>query len=146
MKWFLCSLLFHLELRTLPAQSPQSDQSKAQAALHSQVSQIGKDCPNAKNTVEENSCIATVLQQTNSDFAVYYGRLRSLLRQSGEAAQQLDESQEEWEHYAQKACDAIDSFYREGTIRTSAVASCRIQLRRSRMRDLDALYYMPLHH
>jgi len=146
MKWFLCLLLLHLELRTLPAQSPQSDQTKAQAALHSQVSQIGKDCPGAKNTVEENICIATVEQQTKSDFAVFYGSLRSLLRQTAEAKEQLDSSQEEWEHYAQRACDAVDSFYKGGTIRTSAVASCRIQLRRSRMQDLDALYYMPLHH
>jgi len=151
MKYCLCLLLFLLNLCPLPAQSPSSDQRKAAAALHSQVSQIGKDCPNAKNTMEENSCIATVEQQTKSDFAIFYGSLRSALlqsrsRQPGDATGQLDGSQQEWERYEQKTCDAIDSLYRGGTIRTSAVTSCRIQLTRSRMQDLDALYYMPLHH
>jgi hypothetical protein len=51
----------------------------------------------------------------------------------------------EWEHYAQKACDAIDSFHPGATIGQSAIAICRIQLTRSRMQDLDVLYYTTLH-
>jgi uncharacterized protein YecT (DUF1311 family) len=146
MKYCLFLLLFLLDLSQLPAQQPASDQRKAAEALHAQVSQIGKDCPNAKNTMEENSCISTVGQQTRNDFGIFYGSLRSLVSKSADAVAQLDSSQQEWERYEQKACDAIDSFYRGGTIRTSAVASCGIQLTRSRMQDLDALYYMPLHH
>ncbi|HEY3823960.1 MAG TPA: lysozyme inhibitor LprI family protein [Bryobacteraceae bacterium] len=127
------------------AQSRTSDQTKTKAALHSQVSRIGKDCPNAKTTAEENSCISIVEQQTRTDFA-FYGSLHSLLQRSpDDAMSQLDSSQEEWKHYAQKACDAIDSFYRGATIRPSAVTTCRIQLTRSRMRDLDVLYYTTLH-
>jgi len=146
MKWRLFLFLLQLELGPLQAQSPSSNQSKAKVALHSQVSQIGNDCPSAKATMEENSCISMAGQQTKRDFATFYGSLRSLLRQSPEAGGQLDSSQEDWEHYAQKACDAIDSFFRRGTIRPSAVAACRIQLTRSRMQDLDALYFTTLHH
>jgi len=140
-----CLLLLHLDLTLLPAQSPSSEQNKAKAALHSQVSQIGKDCPDAKTTAEENNCISVVEQQTRTDFAAFYGSLRSLLQRSPDAMGQLDSSQEAWEHYAQKACEAVDSFYHDGTIRLSAVATCRIQLRRSRMQDLDVLYYTTLH-
>jgi len=139
-----CLLLVHLNLALLQAQSPSSDQNKAKAALRSQVSQIGKDCPDAKTTIEGNSCYSMVEQQTRTDFAAFYGSLHSLL-QGSPAIGQLDSSQEEWEHYAQKACDAIDSFYHDGTIRLSAVLICRIQLRRSRMQDLDVLYSAPLH-
>jgi uncharacterized protein YecT (DUF1311 family) len=141
----LCLLLVHLDLTLLRAQSASSDQNKAKAALHSQVSQIGKDCPDAKTTAEGNSCFSMVEQQTRTDFAAFYGSLHSLLQQSPDAMAQLDSSQEEWEHYAQKACDAIDSLYHVGTIRLSAVATCRIQLTRSRMLDLDVLYYTTLH-
>jgi uncharacterized protein YecT (DUF1311 family) len=141
----LCLCLIHLDLNLMRAQSPSSDQSKAQAALHSQVSQIGKDCPNAKTTMAENNCISMVEQQTKTDFTTFYGSLRSLLQQSADATSQLDSSQEEWEHYAQTACNAVDSFHRGGTIGPSAVAICRIQLTRSRMQDLDVLYYTALH-
>ncbi|HEX4133005.1 MAG TPA: lysozyme inhibitor LprI family protein [Bryobacteraceae bacterium] len=142
----LCFLLVHLDLTLSRAQSPTSDQNKAQAALHSQVSRIGKDCPDAKTTAEENSCISIVEQQTRTDFAAFYGSLHSLLQRSpDDAVSQLDSPQEEWEHYAQKACDAVDSFYRGATIRPSGVTTCRIQLTRSRMRDLDVLYYTTLH-
>jgi len=67
------------------------------------------------------------------------------LSQNAEAAGQLDSSQQQWELYTQKACDAIDSFSRGGTIRFSAVEKCRIQLTRSRMQDLNALYNTALH-
>ncbi len=86
-----------------------------------------------------------VEQQTRTDFAAFYQSLHSLLQPSGEAISQLDSSQELWEHYAQKACEAVDSFYHDGTIRFSEVAKCRIQLTRSRMQDLDVLYFTVLH-
>jgi uncharacterized protein YecT (DUF1311 family) len=59
--------------------------------------------------------------------------LRSLLQGDAGAVDRLDASQEQWQHYMQKACEAIDYFFRDGTIRSSAVTRCRIQLTRSRM-------------
>jgi len=141
----LCLLFIHLDLTLLRAQTPFSYQNQAKAALRSQVSKIGKDCPNTRSTANENICIGRVELETKADFATYYGSLRSLLQASPDAVSQLEKSQEEWERYVQKACDAIESFYRGGTIRPSAVVSCRIQLTRSRMQDLDVLYYTTLH-
>ena len=79
-------------------------------------------------------------------FRPFYDSLRNLLSADPAAAQQLDSSQAAWEQYSKSACGAVDTFYRSGTIRASAVTSCHIQLMRSRMRDLDALYNTTLHH
>lgn len=136
----------HFFIFLLLAFQTQSYQSKAHDALQSQVGQIGKDCPTAKTTLEENSCIAEVGQKTKADFDTFYENLRALLSQKSDAVSQLDSSQQDWERYAQKACNAVDSFSSGGTIRFSAVERCRIQLTRSRMQDLDALYETVLHH
>jgi uncharacterized protein YecT (DUF1311 family) len=132
----------------LPAQAqlPDSYRKNAQAALQSQVSQIGKDCPDAKTTIEENPCILAVGKKTKADFETFYESLRALLGQNGDAVSQLAGSQDQWERYAQKACNAIDSFFQGGTLRFSAGERCRIQLTRSRMQDLNALYDTTLHH
>ena len=143
----ICTALVLLQaMLALRAQSPVPDQKKAQAVLHFEVSQIGKDCSDAKTTVEENSCIVTIEQKTRDDFASFYGSLRSLLQEDTTAVSQLQASQEQWEQYVQKACDAIDHFFRNGTIRLSAVTGCKIRLTRSRMQDLNALYYATLNH
>jgi uncharacterized protein YecT (DUF1311 family) len=139
-------ILFAFLLLPVRAQLPDSYQKNAQAALQSQVSQIGKDCPDAKTTVEENGCIVTVGKKTAADFEAFYGSLRALLSQNADAVSQLGVSQAGWERYAQMACNAIDSLSQGGTIRFSAVERCRIQLTRSRMQDLNALYGTTLHH
>jgi uncharacterized protein YecT (DUF1311 family) len=143
MKYFILSALLLLPVR---AQLPDSYQKNAQTALQSQVSQIGKDCPDAKTTIEENGCIGGVGKKTKADFEAFYASLRALLSQKADAVSQLADSQDQWERYAQKACNAIDSFSQGGTIRFSAGEKCRIQLTRSRMQDLNALYNTTLHH
>jgi len=82
MKWRLFLFLLQLELGPLQAQSPSSNQSKAKVALHSQVSQIGNDCPSAKATMEENSCISMAGNKQNATsqpstevFAHCYGKV-----------------------------------------------------------------------
>jgi|SRR5450432_777419 uncharacterized protein YecT (DUF1311 family) len=141
-----CTALFLLQvLCPVRAQSQVADQRKAQTALHFQVSQIGKDCPDPKTTVEENGCVGKVEQKTKDDLASFLAGLRSLLQGDAGAVDRLDASQEQWQHYMQKACEAIDYFFRDGTIRSSAVTRCRIQLTRSRMQDLDVLYNSTLH-
>ena len=129
----------------LSGQQPASYQKKAAAALQFEVDQIGKDCPDAKTTLEQNSCMAGVEQKATADFQAFYESLRSLLGPNSEAVKQLDSSQAQWEKYSKQACDAIDTFYRDGSIRISAVMGCQIQLRRSRMQDLDVLYNTTLH-
>jgi len=60
--------------------------------------------------------------------------------------QTLEDSQAAWTDYQQKACHAIDTLFRDGTILPSAGMGCVIQLTRSRMRDLNAVYNLPLRH
>ncbi len=143
MKYCILSALLLLPIQ---AQLPASYQKSAQTALQSQVSQIGKDCPDAKTTIEENACILAVGKKTKADFEVFYASLRALLSQNADAVSQLAGSQDQWERYAQKACNAIDSFSQGGTVRFSAVERCQIQLTRSRLQDLNALYETTLHH
>lgn len=117
----------------------------ASTALQFEIAQIGRDCANARNTLEINSCFGTVAGKTQSNFRVFYDSLRSLLNPGSEAAQQLDTSQAQWEKYSNSACDAVYAFYRDGTIRTAKAIGCRILLTRSRMQNLDALYDTVLH-
>ncbi|MFZ0589820.1 MAG: lysozyme inhibitor LprI family protein, partial [Bryobacteraceae bacterium] len=105
----------------------------------------GKDCPAARTTIEENNCIVGVEQQTRENFQVFYDSLRSLLGPKSEAVIQLDNSQLQWEKYSKEACDAVDSLFRRGSIRLSAVETCKVPLMRSRMQDLNALYITTLH-
>jgi uncharacterized protein YecT (DUF1311 family) len=138
-------ILFAILLLPAQAQLPDSYRKSAQAALQSQVSQIGRDCPDAKTTIEVNGCILAVGKKTKADFETFYESLRALLGQNADAVSQLAGSQDQWESYTQKACNAIDSFFQGGSLRFSAAERCRIQLTRSRMQDLNALYYTTLH-
>jgi uncharacterized protein YecT (DUF1311 family) len=138
-------LLFAVTLCPLRGEDAASYQKTAAGALQFETAQIGKDCGTAKNTVEINSCLTTVAEKTQSNLRVFYGSLRNLLNTGTDASQQLDSSQAQWDRYLSSACDAVDNFYRTGTIRIAAVTGCRIQLMRSRMQDLNALYFTVLH-
>jgi uncharacterized protein YecT (DUF1311 family) len=138
------ALLFHSSAN-LAGQSPAASQQAAQAALQFEQSQIGHDCPEAVTTVDINACIAEVEAKTKGNVAAFVSALRSLLKAEAEAVNRLDRSQELWERYARMQCEAIDDFFRTGTIRFSAATGCRIELARSRMRDLDNIYYVTLH-
>ena len=120
-------------------------QKTAAAALQFEIAQIGKDCGKAQTTLEINSCLLSVAEKTESNFRALYGSLRSLLNTEPETARQLDDSEAQWVKYSTSACDAVDSFYSSGSIRVAAVTGCRIQLTRSRMQDLNALYFSVLH-
>ncbi len=135
-----------LLLSPVRGQDPVSHQKRAAAALRYELVQMGNDCNQAKNTVEINSCLSAVAKKTQDNFHAFYESLRSLLSLRPEAVRRIDSSQDLWEKYSNSACDAIDTFYRDGSIRVSAVIGCHIQLTRSRMQDLDALYNTTLHH
>lgn len=139
---FIASLFFSIQLH---AQLAASFQQKAGAALQSQVSQIGKDCPGATTTLEQNGCMLAVSKKTDADFQTFFENLRALLSNSGDALSQLDASQQEWSNYAKKACDAVDSLTQKGTQKFSAAERCHVQLVRSRMQDLNVLYDTTLH-
>ena len=131
---------------SLSAQAPQQYQKAAQAALQAQMSQAGRDCLDPRTTADENNCIAKSATMAQHDFDVFYDNLLSLLGGCESAnRQKLTEAQDQWELYRNKTCEAIDYLYRGGSIQPSAVTRCRIELLRSRMRDLDTIYHTVLH-
>jgi uncharacterized protein YecT (DUF1311 family) len=120
-------------------------QKAAQAALNSQESKEGKDCPGADTAYAANMCLGKVSEETQKDFDQFYKNLLALLDDAASAQEKLEQAQDQWEQYRTKTCDAIDELYKGGTIRPSANMECYIKLARSRMRDLDYLYNGALH-
>lgn len=137
----LCVLLSAFPVWT---QSQLPRQKAANDALQSQLSKEGKDCASPSNNYEDKVCIGEVQQQTEKDFSTFYVNLRAILDESSE--KNLEDGQAKWVAYRDVTCQAIDDFFREGTARAGKVARCKIQLTRSRMKDLDEIYYLPLHH
>lgn len=137
-------LICMLSSSAASAQSPIQHQKNANQALQSQLSKEGKDCPEARTNLEDKVCIGQVKQQTEQDFATFFGNLKELLDSTGQA--NLEDAQQAWLAYRQKSCTAIESLFQGGTGRLGFEARCEIQLTRSRMKDLDAIYNLPLHH
>jgi len=127
------------------AQGPLQYQKAAQSALQNQRSREGKDCMDARTTADENNCIANSLALTQHDFDVFYHNLLSLLGPESTNREKLNDAQSQWERYRDKTCEAVGDLYSGGTIQPSAIIRCRIELLRSRMRDLDAVYHSVLH-
>lgn len=130
---------------TALAQQAASYQNGARGALYAEASHEGKDCPDAKTTSEENTCIAKVLTTTQNDFEIFYENLSALLGPMTANPQKLKEAQEQWLKYREKTCDAISFLYKGGSIQPSAATRCQIALTRSRMHELDSIYYSVLH-
>jgi uncharacterized protein YecT (DUF1311 family) len=127
------------------AQGPAQLQAAARAALQSQMSQEGKDCPDARTQYDQNTCIGQVLAATNHDFEIFYQNLLFQLAPNPSNQENLKRAQKQWEAYREDTCNAIDELYKGGTIRSSAVTGCEVQLTRSRMRDLNNIYATVLH-
>lgn len=105
------------------------------------MERAGKDCINVSNQHDENICEGEAAGGTEQNFAAFYSALEGIVGSAG-----LRDSQQAWLDYRKKQCDAIFDFWRPGTIAPSASLRCDIELTRSRMRDLDELYEVPLHH
>lgn len=128
------------------AQSPAALQKAAQKAMKSQLTREVKECPAARNSLYANTCTAEAEQATKADFDTFYHSLESLLAANPANVENLKASEDAWVLYTGRACDAVEYLFRGGTIEPSAVMRCRIQLMRSRMKDLGSLYETVLHH
>jgi uncharacterized protein YecT (DUF1311 family) len=116
-------------------------QKAAKAAFDAEMARVGKDCNKVKTQREENVCQGDAESATERNFAAFYSSLESIV-----GSGRLRDSQQAWVDYRNRQCDAIFDFWRSGTVAPSAAMRCKIELARSRMRDLDDLYEMPLHH
>jgi uncharacterized protein YecT (DUF1311 family) len=138
-------ILVFLTCSVAATQTPAQYQEAAKKAFQSEIAQEGKDCANASTTYDENMCIGKVSDTTEQHFDTFYQNLLSLLAADPNNQARLKAAQTTWLKYRDESCSAISDFYKGGTIRPSAVVRCQIALTRSRMRDLNNLYYIPLH-
>ena len=127
----------------MAAQNPAIHQKAAQAALQSL--QRADDCGNVKSTAEADACIVDVQRQIEKGLGTFLHSLQSLLASDSASVARLRGSEDYWLKDRDKTCDAIDHLSQGGSIRVSAVTRCHIQLIRSRMLDLDAIYHSVLH-
>jgi uncharacterized protein YecT (DUF1311 family) len=126
--------------------TPVELQRGARVAYDAEMAHEGHDCPDANTQYDENICLGRVVETTATNFASFYAALAGLMSGDAPSLQTLEDSQIAWSDYQQKACHAIETLFRGGTILPSAGMGCVIQLTRSRMRDLNMLYDLPLHH
>jgi uncharacterized protein YecT (DUF1311 family) len=113
-------------------------------ALTSQLQKEGKDCIGATDNLSDRACISEVAQQTEKNLTTFYQNLRALLDSANR--NNLERAQQQWLAYRTSSCNAIGELFHGGSARPGLIARCEIQLARSRMKDLHALYNLPLHH
>ncbi len=111
----MAALLFALALASAPAPS----------------------CPNAGTTVEVNQCLGAALKGFDGEMKRYseaaVKRLRAEQRPAADdALSGLVRAEEAWRAYRDAECGALQTYWREGTIRTSVELECRIRLTRWR--------------
>lgn len=98
-------------------------------------------CPNAVTTMAVNECLAGLLTGLDKEMDRYYdaavGRLKAEQRApADEALSGLIRAQAAWRVHRDAECDAVYSYWREGTIRTTAALDCQISLTRLRIFSL----------
>ena len=120
---------------------PTECQRAAKMAFDAEMARNGKDCLGVTTTTDENDCQVEALRATERNFAAFLDALEGLVGRSP-----VEASQQAWLNYRAKQCDAIFDFFTPGTIGPSARTRCKINLTRSRMRDLDELFESTLHH
>ena len=151
----MCSLLLVATSRSLQAltahdarraaqprcSTPVECQKAANAAFAAEAARIGKDCRGARNQREDTACEREAADTTERNLSDFYTALEGIV-----GSDALSGSHQAWLTYRKRQCDAIFAFYGRGTIAPSAQIRCQIALARSRMRDLDGLFDVQLHH
>ena len=116
-------------------------QKAANAAFAAEQARVGKDCLDARNQREDTACELAAAATTELNLISFYAALQGIV-----GSDALRGSQQAWLNYRKRQCAAIYDFFKGGTIAPSAQSRCEIELARSRMRDLEALFDVQLHH
>lgn len=106
---------------------------------------MADDICNASTQEQENTCAQRLLGTTRADFDQFYAALKSVLGLDPMNADALERTQVLWRAYEEATCKAISDFFTPGTITASATMRCEIQLTKSRLRDLNEIYFIPLY-
>jgi uncharacterized protein YecT (DUF1311 family) len=122
-------------------------QKKARTAFDREMArEKSGDCPKAMSTSDVSHCLYGEIGITTGNYKEYTGAILALLTQRGdETVKQFNDVEAFWEKYRDLQCEVAADLYRGGTARPSIGMGCHLRLLRSRMRDLDGFYYIPLH-
>jgi uncharacterized protein YecT (DUF1311 family) len=121
------------------------------------------DCPNASNTRDQITCLSHEMDVTKANYTAFTTALRAILAlDSGNSPDQagptgnpatpamntaaFDTAEAAWHTYSTAECNAMDTFWRGGTIVNSMVGECTLRVARSRLHELNNAYDMLLHH
>lgn len=98
------------------------------------------DCAKAATNYEVNHCAAIELEQAQKELQRYLKTSLDLNQDDRELSQAILNAQQSWEQYYEAHCQAILTKWREGTIRTTMVLTCKTQLTKLRTHELWASF------
>lgn len=104
------------------------------------VSQPDPCLPGAASTLEINDCLADRLREERKRLGRYLGAVRRTLSADTTTRERLNEAQRAWETYVARDCDAVYSYWRDGSIRHAKRLLCSIDAVALRTHDLWASF------
>lgn len=125
------------------------------------------ECPGADTTYAINMCLSHEVEVTAANYKAFTSGLRAVLALprptfSGETTPIIgptgpeatpatntaafDTAEAAWRTYATAECNAVDTYWRGGTIVNAMVGECNLRIARARLHEMDNAYDMLLHH
>lgn len=101
---------------------------------------LGELCKDMKSIQESNDCMENAALGVKREFNKYFAKLTEAIKDE-KAKTELRVAQDRWSEYRDKSCSAAFDFYSSGVMRAVMEFTCEIQLTRSRMKDLEAIYH-----
>ena len=108
------------------------------------------DCAHANTTLDINQCLATETATTQKSYEDYLNAMSALLRlktpgpadpaSTPDVAKEFDQAESQWSTYRDSQCQASSDRYFGGSIAPSAFLSCKLDLTRRHLHELENLY------
>jgi uncharacterized protein YecT (DUF1311 family) len=108
------------------------------------------DCTHTNNTIEINDCLATETAATQKNYEDYLNAMSALFRlktpgpadpaSAPDVAKEFDQAESQWSTYRDSQCRASSDRYFGGTIAPSAFLTCKLDLTRRHLHELENLY------
>jgi uncharacterized protein YecT (DUF1311 family) len=124
-----------------------------QALTAEYASEKTESCPNARNGVEMGECLKREVSTTQRNYEAYARAIGGLLRLSapGEASattsiqtpdmgKEFDLAELAWSKYRDAQCRAVADQYFGGDMAGGAYLSCKQEIARRHMHELESLY------
>jgi uncharacterized protein YecT (DUF1311 family) len=111
------------------------------------------DCNDAKSTVDINECLSREIGKTQKNYEAYVRAIGGLLRlsepgeptngaadQAPDMGKEFDQAELAWSSYRETQCRTASDQYFGGTMRPGAFLSCKQEVTRRHMHELESLY------